>query len=376
MQVPDTDHIEMAPADGQTAPTTDVEMTLLDNQISPTNDIEMAPADNQMVLKLTSMIAGMALKEGHPPLSRIRVPRHRHHYAAKERVQILKHEPPPVMMQYKWKDYKRKPRDPASPAAYAPQNKPAKKQKVAKVMSKEEIQENLEKTGKKNLVKKLNVEHSIVTLGVGTVAANAYGRIEPDGLSENGSHIASEITRILQKAARQAATAKRKGQGLIGGLIQRAVIYDGLVERISSVNGGADLSDKDKALVDILNLICPQISKPNAKKASFYDNGQSDPPNPTPTSEEASDNNSAQSDPSDEDDSPVDEINSSTPAKTDFPVRTLVTSSASQLLSELRRHFRKGALEIQAKLLHIFAHLLHVDCNDDLTQHEANILVL
>ncbi|KAG0198112.1 hypothetical protein BGX28_008410 [Mortierella sp. GBA30] len=78
-----------------------------------------------------------------------------------------------------------------------------------------------------------------------------------------------------------------------------------------TANVGADLSDKDKVLVDVLNLICPQISKPKAKKASVDDSGQNNPPSPTSKSEEASDDKSAQSDPSDEDededDSTVDE---------------------------------------------------------------------
>ncbi|KAF9272980.1 hypothetical protein BGZ68_001938, partial [Mortierella alpina] len=343
-------------------------------------DIEMVPTDNNVPDK-----AGINLQPAHPALARTRVPRHRPRYSPKERVRIIRHPCPPAMKLYKWKEHKKKPEATSSTRSDAPE-KPAKRKKAAPDKTHDEIRANISTTRKNNLVRMLAVEHPIVTLQVGTLQANAFDArlsvqnelgVQVDGLDESGTEIAREVARILRKAAREAASAKRSAQALVGGVIQRAVIDDGLVER-ALTQGREAMSDDDKALLNILDLLCPPISRPKGEGKSDqvgqHDAQDEDEP-PVPDEEDKSDQDQFLSmllqlqhtgvchltskhheslkalvmlafdhgvgDPW---------VESFTPARKEFPARPLVASSAAEMSRELRRHFRKGALEIQEKL--------------------------
>ena len=331
-------------------------------------------------------MAGLTLQPVHPALARTRVPRHRPRYSPKERVRIKRHPPPPVLKQYKWKEHKTKPEDTLLTSSDTTE-KPAKKKKTAPEMTHDEIRASVDSIRKQNLVKMLAVEHPIVSLQVGTVQANTHGArlsvqnelgVQLDGLDEAGSEIAKEVARILKRASRQAATAKRTAQALLGGVIQRAVIDAGLVER-AFAQDRQTLSPEDNMLLDILDLLCPPITKPKEKDRSNSQAGQqgiqAEDEDAAPDEEDNSDQGqflcmllqlqytgvchktsklekSLQSF--------VDQASklglcdpwvvTSTPARTEFPARPLVTSSAAELARELRRHYRKGTLEIQEKV--------------------------
>ncbi|CAO3566023.1 unnamed protein product [Mortierella alpina] len=368
----------------QAGSATDSEMAPVDEtalNMAGGSDTEKAPVD-----ETARDMAGSALQPAHPALARTRVPRYRPRYSPKERVRIKRHPPPPVMKQYKWKEHKKKPDDMPSTSSDAPE-KPAKRKKAAPDKTYDEIRASIDSTRKQNLVKMLSVEHPVVTLQVGTVQSNAHGvrlsvqnelGVQVDGLDEAGSEIANEVARILTRASRQAAAAKRSAQALVGGVIQRAVIDDGLVER-AVAQDRMTLSDRDKALLDVLDLLCPPITKPAGKNISGSQSTQNDTQDDdepqVPDEEDGSDQGQflsmllqlqytgvchRKSNHHDALKAPVmrasDEklsspwVESFTPARTEFPARPLVSSSAAEMSRELRRHFRKGTLEIQEKL--------------------------
>ncbi|CAO3571066.1 unnamed protein product [Mortierella alpina] len=110
-------------------------------------------------------------------------------------------------------EYRRRP----EPCGRRPE-KPAKRKKAALDTTYGEIRASIDSTRKQNLVKMLSVEHPIVTLLVGTVQSNSHGvrlsvqnelGVQVDGLDEAGSEIAKEVARMLKRASRQAAAAKR-----------------------------------------------------------------------------------------------------------------------------------------------------------------------
>ncbi|CAO3574325.1 unnamed protein product [Mortierella alpina] len=368
----------------QAGSATDSEMAPVDEKalnMAGSSDTEKAPVD-----ETARDMAGSALQPAHPALARTRVPRFRPRYSLKERVRIKRHPPPPVMKQYKWKEHKPKPVDISSTSSDAPE-KPAKRKKAAPDKTYDEIRVSIDSARKQNLVKMLSVEHPIVTLQVGTVQSNSHGvrlsvqnelGVQVDGLDEAGSEIANEVARILTRASRQAAAAKRSAQELVGGVIQRAVIDDGLVER-AVAQDKMTLSNRDKALLDVLDLLCPPITKPAGKNIgggqSTQNDTQDDDEPQVPDEEDGSDQSQFLSmllqlqytgvchlksnhhdalkalvmRASDEKlGSPW--VESFTPARTEFPARPLVLSSAAEMSRELRRHFRKGTLEIQDKL--------------------------
>ncbi|KAF9942578.1 hypothetical protein BGZ70_006117, partial [Mortierella alpina] len=209
-----------SPSAAQAGSTADTEMAPVDDKalgMAGSADVEMAPVDEK-----ARDMAGSALQPAHPALARTRVTRHRPRYSPKERVRIKRHPPPPVMKQYKWKEHKKKPDDMSSTSSDTPE-KPAKRKKAAPNKTYDEIRASIDSTRKQNLVKMLTVEHPIVTLQVGTVQSNSHGvrlsvqnelGIQVDGLDETGSEIAKEVARILKRASRQAATAKRSAQAL------------------------------------------------------------------------------------------------------------------------------------------------------------------
>ncbi|KAF9277367.1 hypothetical protein BGZ68_009360 [Mortierella alpina] len=139
------------------------------------------------------------------------------------------------------------------------------------------------------------------------------------------------------------------------------------------------MSDDDKALLNILDLLCPPISRPKGEGKSDQV-GQHDPQDgdepPVPEEEDNSDQGQFLSMLQQQQHTGVYHLTSKyheslkalvmlafdhgvgapwvesfTPVRTEFPARPLVVSSAAEMSRELRRHFRKGTLEIQEKVL-------------------------
>ncbi|KAG0347945.1 hypothetical protein BG004_006508 [Podila humilis] len=127
--------------------------------------------------------------DGHPPLSRILIPRNRGRFSFKERMRKIVHDPLPKAKQFKLKAY-------CEPAQ----------------------SNDLDKNG---LVRSMNWHQPISSLETGTVRANV-GRVVMDGVAgtDTRTEERQEVVDCLQEAPRLAASVKREAQRLIGQFVE------------------------------------------------------------------------------------------------------------------------------------------------------------
>ncbi|KAF9106582.1 hypothetical protein BGX30_008814, partial [Mortierella sp. GBA39] len=143
--------------------------------------------------------------DGHPPLTRTRIPRNRGRFSFKERTRKIVHDPPPKAKQFVLKFYKERPE--SNPAA-------AKKSKPRVDKGPSELQKkSLAEMDKNGLMQSLSWHHPTSSLEIGTMRANV-GRVVMD------EKIQQDVIDCLQEAPRLAAGVKREAQRLIGHFVE------------------------------------------------------------------------------------------------------------------------------------------------------------
>ncbi|KAF9947536.1 hypothetical protein BGZ72_010482, partial [Mortierella alpina] len=231
---------------------------------------------------------GAASLEGHPALTRTRTPRIRPRYSFKTRKRRKLHDPPKGMKQYAWKPYKTVPEAPSdeadpgdpngkdpkitsasgetssSPASNAAgtsastptlvkatasgnHNKKKSTAKPKKATSKKDKEKKDDRgvvSGRTTAIRRMDKEHPISTLDVGTALANVKAATKDEN---EGDLLAQEVMRCLEEVSRLAANTKRKCQVLVGKYIETVTAQD-------------TVSPTDRVLLD---LICPRDTNGN-----------------------------------------------------------------------------------------------------------------
>lgn len=152
-------------------------------------------------------------------------------YTAKERFAPIKeHDPPDILLQYRWKPWGTKPPDipDAPPTATANSSK------------KPQLRDPIHGSTKKELVKALGFEHPMVNLDIGTLSAMAKDARPEDKIGS------SQVVAVIRGAVRQASAVKRQCQELVGLYLER-VFTEGMLH-----------TKADRPLLDEL---CPRLAK-------------------------------------------------------------------------------------------------------------------
>ncbi|KAF9909410.1 hypothetical protein EC991_008549, partial [Linnemannia zychae] len=155
--------------------------------------------------------------EGHPPLTRTRIPRHRLRYSFKKRKGNVSHEPPAKAKQYAWKPPKETPKsakDPSAISGEAEENETSKAKKSEQASSSAAVATYVDKD-KKSLVFSLGRCHPTSSLEVGTLDANTKRVFSDD------PDIQKEVVTCIKEATRDAVDVKREAQRLIGQFLEK-----------------------------------------------------------------------------------------------------------------------------------------------------------
>ncbi|KAG9065426.1 hypothetical protein KI688_002751 [Linnemannia hyalina] len=160
--------------------------------------------------------------DGHPPLSRTRIPRNRGRFSFKERTRKVVHAPPPKAKQFKLKFYQERP-ETVNPT-------PAKKTTSKANKPPQPNMKPIADKDKSGLLRSLSWHHPTAWLEIGTLEAN-FGRVSGDGatlgnpeIPLNLNIVQQEVVDCLQEAVQSAATVKRNAQRLIGEFVETLAV--------------------------------------------------------------------------------------------------------------------------------------------------------
>ncbi|KAG9061323.1 hypothetical protein KI688_007301 [Linnemannia hyalina] len=160
--------------------------------------------------------------DGHPPLSRTRIPRNRGRFSFKERTRKVVHAPPPKAKQFKLKFYQERP-ETVNPT-------PAKKTMSKANKPPQPNMKPIADKDKRGLLRSLSWHHPTAWLEIGTMEANV-GRVSGDGatlgnpeIPLNLNIVQQEVVDCLQEAVQSAATVKRNAQRLIGEFVETLAV--------------------------------------------------------------------------------------------------------------------------------------------------------
>lgn len=169
----------------------------------------LAPGPSQQ----SSSLPSNPNADGHPPLTRTRIPRNRGRFSFKERTRKIVHGPPPKAKQFKLKFY----REPAQTNSVSIKKSKPKGDRVSSGLQKKSLAD-LDKNG---LVRSMNWHHPTSSLEIGTVHANVR-RVVMDGVTGTDAltEERQEVVDCLQEAPRLAAGVKREAQRLIGHFVE------------------------------------------------------------------------------------------------------------------------------------------------------------
>lgn len=167
----------------------------------PSQQISSDPSPSQQSTSVTSAPDA----DGHPPLSRTRIPRNRKRFSFKERTRKVVHAAPPNAKQFKLKFY----REPAQTNSVAAKKSKAKSNKTSSGPQKKSLSD-MDKIG---LVRSMSWYHPTSSLEIGTVRANAKRVAMEEEMQQ-------EVFDCLQEAPRLAAGVKREAQRLIGHFVE------------------------------------------------------------------------------------------------------------------------------------------------------------
>ncbi|KAK3821501.1 MAG: hypothetical protein J3Q66DRAFT_333459 [Benniella sp.] len=262
-------------------------------------------------------------------------------YTPRRRFRKKSHGKPSPLKQYTLKPYT--PREetdkktPADSSAQESSNKKPRGTPPGAITSRKKL----------TLLNAMGLEHPTVTLDVGTLHVNSKRALT------NHSRVQKEVCKVLRKVTRLAADIKRKYQRLIGLFI----------ERIST----GEISEDDRPFLD---LICERLPPEQLLRV--------DEPEEDPDNEETGNQTNqkgfalslmtylySNNLPSSKGVGPqvqafirrLEQLGLLTPknpwdmnARREFPGSSVLSSAASQVTSEMKRFYRKGTLELQAKL--------------------------
>ncbi|KAG0276890.1 hypothetical protein BGZ97_009998, partial [Linnemannia gamsii] len=160
--------------------------------------------------------------DGHPPLTRTRIPRNRGRFSFKERTRKIVHTPPPKSKQFKLKFYQERPE--------AVSNSTSAKKTTTKANKPPLNRKPIADKDKKGLLQSLSWHHPTAWLELGTVEANAR-RVPGDaatltapGSPLNITVVQQEVVDCLQEAVQLAANVKRNAQRLIGEFVETLAV--------------------------------------------------------------------------------------------------------------------------------------------------------
>ncbi|KAG9069614.1 hypothetical protein KI688_010518 [Linnemannia hyalina] len=160
--------------------------------------------------------------DGHPPLSRTRIPRNRGRFSFKERTRKVVHAPPPKAKQFKLTFYQERPGT-VNPT-------PAKKTTSKANKPPQPNMEPIADKDKRGLLRSLSWHHPTAWLEIGTLEAYV-GHVSGDGatlgnpeIPLNLNIVQQEVMDCLQEAVQSAATVKRNAQRLIGEFVETLAV--------------------------------------------------------------------------------------------------------------------------------------------------------
>lgn len=274
------------------------------------------------------------------------------------------------MLQYEFKSHrskKQQPKQPAAPSVRQTKPKPIKKQ--------------LTEPSKRDLLSAMVYEHPLVTLDLGTLRTNVRAALPDDSMSQ-------AVIETIRGAVREASTAKRDVQSLIGLYLERIFFPPGYGDNSLNISPHTTIEAEDVVFLDHL---CPRLSLKEV--ADGADEDESDDDN-----EPLGDSNTASSflhifltfiysgnPPSKKGNGPAvnqfiqrlqhlrlldkpykkqqDNVRNQMPYTPSY----LVRSAASQLSTELKRHYRHGCKELSEKvfffILLSFSPLYHIQAH-------------
>ncbi|KAF9944035.1 hypothetical protein BGZ70_005135, partial [Mortierella alpina] len=185
---------------------------------------------------------------GHPALPRTRIPRHRKRYSFKQRTRLKAHTPPPVIKQYQWKAWKKKPEASLDTIAEAPRDNSSnqdrgtskrggKKQKKRASKKRKMEPKPLEEMIKSELVDEMERQHPLASLNMGTLIKNTSAALA------DKPNLVPEVVKCVKEAIGHIARTVRLCQRLIGQYLE-LLFTKGMFE------------ERDR---DWLDLICPRV---------------------------------------------------------------------------------------------------------------------